>query len=101
MARKPAPEAAGDPLTPRAMGRFERDVSRMRKRGKNMDVFKSLIETLCERRPLPPALRDHPLKGDWKGWRDCHIAPDWLLIDRTTETELLLGRTGTHSDLFG
>jgi mRNA interferase YafQ len=45
--------------------------------------------------------REHALAGEWIGWRDCHVAPDWVLIYRTTETELILGRTGTHSDLFG
>jgi mRNA interferase YafQ len=42
-----------------------------------------------------------PLKGVWKGWRECHVQPDWLLIYTTTETEVVLARTGTHADLFG
>ena len=51
--------------------------------------------------PLPTARRDHPLKGEWKGWRECHVEPDWLLIYKTTDTEVMLARTGTHADLFG
>jgi mRNA interferase YafQ len=41
-----------------------------------------------------------PSKANGKGWRECHIQPDWLLIYKTTDTEVLLGRTGTHADLF-
>jgi len=48
----------------------------------------------------PPAYRDHPLKGNWGGYRDAHIEPDWLLIYRISRDELHLARTGTHSDLF-
>jgi mRNA interferase YafQ len=50
---------------------------------------------------LPPSCRPHPLKGDWKGYIECHIGPDWLLVYRVTAGEVLLARTGTHSDLFG
>jgi YafQ family addiction module toxin component len=49
----------------------------------------------------PKARRDHPLKGIWKGWRECHVQPDWILIYKMTDAEVLLGRTGTHADLFG
>jgi mRNA interferase YafQ len=49
---------------------------------------------------LAGAYSDHPLKGDWKGFRDLHIEPDWLLLYRVEGTELQLARTGAHSDLF-
>ena len=49
---------------------------------------------------LPVRLRDHPLSGDWKDYRECHLAPDWLLIYKVTDETLYLARTGTHSDLF-
>jgi mRNA interferase YafQ len=49
---------------------------------------------------LPPSNRAHPLKGEWKGYWDCHVAPDWVLIYKLTEDELRLARTGTHADLF-
>nr|WP_245258374.1 type II toxin-antitoxin system YafQ family toxin [Rhodopseudomonas palustris] len=50
--------------------------------------------------PLPPVCRPHALKGPWTGYLECHIGPDWLLIYRLTPEEVLLARTGTHSDLF-
>jgi mRNA interferase YafQ len=49
---------------------------------------------------LPERYRDHPLQGGWKGYREAHIEPDWLLIYRVTGDELHLVRTGTHADLF-
>ena len=88
------------PLTVRAMSRFERDMGRMTKRGEDMEKLKAVIVALCSRDPPAPEWKDHPLIGQWKGWRDCHLAPDWILIYRTTDTELILARTGTHSDLF-
>jgi len=50
--------------------------------------------------PLPEAYQDHPLRGNWKGYRDAHIEPDWLLLYRVDGEELQLARTGTHADLF-
>lgn len=73
----------------------------MAKRGKKMAKLRAVIAMLLEGQPLDPRLRDHPLKGEWAGWRDLHIEPDWLLLYRTNETEVMLARTGTHSDLFG
>ena len=49
---------------------------------------------------LPAAARPHPLKGEWKSYWECHVAPDWLLIYRVTDEEVLLARTGAHADLF-
>jgi mRNA interferase YafQ len=73
----------------------------MDKRGEDMERFRAVIVALCSRDPLAPELNDHPLKGEWRGWRDCHVAPDWVIIYRKTDDELLLARTGTHADLFG
>jgi mRNA interferase YafQ len=50
--------------------------------------------------PLPPEYSDQSLKGDWKGFRDLHIEPDWLLVYRIHGAELQLARTGTHADIF-
>jgi len=65
------------------------------------EVMQLLIEN---RAPLPPEYLDHPLKGDWRDFRDCHVRGDWLLIYRVNETaegeEVVFARTGTHSDLF-
>ena len=87
-------------LTPVWSGRFKRDVRRAQKRGKEMDKLKAVLLLLVEEKPLPASYRDHPLKGDWHGFRDLHIEPDWLLLDRVEGKELQLARTGTHADLF-
>ena len=79
---------------------FKRDVKRMRKRGKDLEKIKAVIDQLVAEEPLPPKNRDHKLGGNWVGRRDCHIEPDWILIYKLTDDELLLERTGTHSDLF-
>jgi mRNA interferase YafQ len=79
---------------------FNKDVKRQKKRGKHLDKLKIVIEILSTGSDLPEFHRDHALTGNWIGWRDCHIEPDWLLICKRAEEELILGRTGTHSDLF-
>lgn len=79
---------------------FKKDIKCMQKRGKDLAKFKAIIDLLAAEQPLPPKSRDHKLGGNWTGRRDCHIEPDWILIYRLTETELLLERTGTHADLF-
>jgi mRNA interferase YafQ len=79
---------------------FKKDVKRMRKRGKDLEKTKAVIDLLVAGEPLPPKNRDHKLGGNWIGRRDCHVEPDWILIYKLTEDELLLERTGTHSDLF-
>ena len=79
---------------------FKKDVKRMRKQGKDLEKIKAVIDLLVAEEPLPPKHRDHKLGGNWLGRRDCHIEPDWILIYKLTEDELLLERTGTHSDLF-
>ena len=79
---------------------FKKDVKRMRKRGKDLEKIKAVIDLLVAGEPLPPKNRDHKLGGDWIGRCDCHVEPDWILIYKRTEDELLLERTGTHADLF-
>jgi mRNA interferase YafQ len=79
---------------------FKRDVKRIHKREKEFEVFKRVINELASGQKLAPKYRDHILFGQYKGARECHIEPDWLLIYELTEEELLLIRTGTHSDLF-
>lgn len=79
---------------------FKRDVKRMEKRGKEMTKLRKVIQLLIEGSPLPPQYKDHPLTGDWKHFRDCHIEPDWLLIYKIDLDDLYLVQTGTHSDLF-
>ncbi len=79
---------------------FKRDVKRAEKRGKDMARLRIVLSLLIDAAPLPTEYRDHPLKGDWKGYRDLHIEPDWLLIYCVEGDQLRLARTGTHADLF-
>lgn len=67
-----------------------------------MSLLKDIIEKLAQGEPLPEKNRDHALTGDYKGCRECHIKPDWLLVYQIYNDELTLYliRTGTHSDLF-
>lgn len=59
-----------------------------------------MLTLLIDGEPLPPRLKDHPLTGDWRGWRDLHIEPDWLLLYKIEGDDLILARTGSYSDLF-
>jgi mRNA interferase YafQ len=87
-------------LRPIRSGQFRRDVKRQEKRGKDLGKLRELLRLLLSGNELPASYRDHPLKGDWRGFRDAHIEPDWLLIYRIAGDELQLARTGSHSDLF-
>ncbi len=81
-------------------GQFKRDVRLAEKRGKDLNKLRTLLELLIAEMSLPPRYKDHPLKGDWTGFRDAHIESDWLLIYRVRDNELQLARTGNHTDLF-
>lgn len=74
----------------------------MDKRGSDMAKLKSVLEALIEGGSLPEQFKDHPLRGNFAGSRDCHIEPDWVLIYALTEKDahVCFERTGTHSDLF-
>ena len=72
----------------------------MGKRGKKFEEFKEVIRKIAAEEVLEAKYRDHVLVGQYKGTRECHIEPDWLLIYEVAESELILIRTGTHSDLF-
>lgn len=82
--------------------RFKRDYKRMMKRGCREEDFRNVLSYLIKQENLPPKYRDHELTGNYKGFRECHINPDWLLVYEVREDELILVlvRTGTHSDLF-
>ena len=79
---------------------FARDVKRMRKRGKSLGRLQEVVQRLASGESLEPRHRDHPLHGVWKGSRDCHVEPDWVLIYTADASSLRLERTGTHADLF-
>ena len=86
--------------TPGTTRQFERDVRRMRKRGKDLAKMKAVMARLIEEQPLADRHRDHSLIGTWRGRRECHIEPDWLLIYKLQADEIIFERTGTHADLF-
>ena len=75
----------------------------MQKRGYDLSLLTEILKLLADGKPLPPKIKDHNLTGNYKGCRECHITPDWLLIYEVLDGELILylTRTGTHSDLFG
>ena len=81
---------------------FKKDLKTVSKRGYDLELLNDIVEKLANLEPLPPKNRDHNLTGEFSGFRECHIQPDWLLIYRVDGGELilLLFRTGTHSDLF-
>ena len=80
--------------------RMKRDIKRMEKRGKDMKKLINVLNLLSLGEPLPKQYRDHALTGNWKGTRECHIEPDWLLVYYYMEGIIVFARTGTHSDLF-
>ena len=84
----------------RYTSQFKKDLKRARKRQKDLEKLKEVIEQLVADVALEARYRDHALVGDYKGARDCHIEPDWLLIYEIDDEELILIRTGSHSDLF-
>lgn len=81
---------------------FKKDYKLALKRGCNPNKLETIITSLANQHPLPASNRDHGLTGNYVGCRECHIAPDWLLIYEVMHDELVLHllRTGTHSDLF-
>ena len=89
------------PLALRQSTSFGRDVKRLARKGADLSRLKAVIETLVSQQALDDRYRDHLLVGNWKGYRECHIQPDWLLIYRIAGSELQLVRTGNHAELFG
>ena len=80
--------------------RFEKDLKRMVKRGYDAIVLKAVIRDLIDGKTLSQKFRDHALIGNFNDRRECHIAPDWLLIYRIDSPYIIFERTGTHADLF-
>ncbi len=88
-------------LNVRYSTRFKKDFKTCVKRGYKTSLLQQAIDTLRIPAQLPPKNKDHNLSGNYSGYRECHIEPDWLLIYKQTDDELRLDRTGTHADLFG
>lgn len=89
-------------LTIKYESTFKKDFKRIVKRGYNIRLLEEVIELLANGRTLPEKHKDHSLIGNYADCRECHITPDWLLIYKISNSELILylTRTGTHSDLF-
>ena len=79
---------------------FKKDFKRAEKQRKNLVPLKMVIELLTEEKPLPQKFKDHPLRGNYIGRRECHLEPDWLLIYLIKNENIIFIRTGTHADLF-
>lgn len=81
---------------------FKKDYKLAQKRGKKTELLEEIVEKLAKGEALPVRNRDHELTGNYKGFKECHIEPDWLLIYLVKDNvlTLTLTRTGTHSDLF-
>ncbi len=82
---------------------FKKDYKRVLKRGLDISKLQNVVALIANGEDLPTSLHDHPLSNNWESHRECHIAPDWLLIYHIAEDVLVLEltRTGSHSDLFG
>ena len=91
-------------LRPQFTGQFKKDYTMAVKRGCDPRKLEEVITILCNEQPLPQLYQDHPLANsrNYKGMRECHIQPDWLLVYKIVQNTLILKliRTGTHSDLF-
>ena len=81
---------------------FKKDLKRARKRGLPIKELEAVIDLILAGEALPPSRRDHLLTGNYVGFRECHIAPDWLLVYAVDKGKLILtaSRTGSHADLF-
>jgi mRNA interferase YafQ len=83
-------------------GKYRKDLKRTNNRGKDISLLDTVVDKLRDGETLDEKHCDHLLKGEYEGWRECHIQPDWLLIYKINNDEetLTVFRTGTHSDLF-
>ena len=81
---------------------FKKDLKRIRKQGKDLNLLTTVLHLLLGEQVLDTKYRDHALTGNYIGFRECHIQPDWLLIYMINHDKLILtaSRTGSHSDLF-
>lgn len=80
---------------------FEKDFKMVLKRGKDKKKIVSIMMRLIDQEPLDVKHKDHNLSGTYSSRRECHIEPNWLLIYKKTDDEIVFERTGSHSDLFG
>ena len=89
-------------LTPVYHSSFKKDRKLMKKQNKNMDNLTEIMSMLINEQQLLPKQENHPLRGEYKNWWECHIEPDWLLVYRVEKPSqrVYFYRTGSHSELF-
>lgn len=89
-------------LHPSTTTRFDRDKVKALKQGRDFSRLTEVMEKLIKEQPLEEKHCDHPLKGDWKGFRDCHVVNDWVLIYKVDKErkKIVFVRLGTHAELF-
>ena len=83
--------------------RFKRDMKQIQRQRRNANKLWSVVDMIAQEKPLGKKYQDHVLTGDFKGYREFHIEPDWLLVYRIDSRGLILTlvRTGSHSEIFG
>ena len=88
--------------TPVYATQFKKDYKRCQKRGYSIQKLIAVMIDLENEIPLSSQLKEHFLQGEYVGYSECHIEPDWLLIYQIDDEikEIYFVRTGTHSDLF-
>jgi mRNA interferase YafQ len=84
----------------RITGQYKKDLRLVERRGYRLRKLVAIVDKLRSGTPLSPIDDDHPLKGPWQSYRGCHVQGDWVLIYQDNGHEIVLVRTGSHSDLF-
>lgn len=89
-------------LFPAITNQFLKDKKKALKQKKNLTILLKIMDKLISEEPMEPRYCDHPLKGNWKGYRDCHVENDWVLIYKIDKEkkQIVFVRLGTHSELF-
>jgi len=87
-------------LNPSYTKQFEKDIKKQIKSSKSIEKIKQIITKLVNQEKLEKKHNDHKLTGNFNNRRECHIEPDWLLIYKTTDEDIIFERTGSHSELF-
>ena len=87
-------------FTPKYTNEFLKCLKKDKKRNLTMDLLQEVMNILISGKPLPQKYRDHALTGKYKGYRECHVKPDWLLVYYKTEDTIVFAKTGSHTDLF-
>ena len=80
---------------------FKKEVKRAMMQGRDILKMFVPVAALLNGERLSPQYQDHPLKGEWEGYRNFHVSPDWIILYRITDNLIRFERTGTHAELFG